>query len=215
MPSTSQRSGNQRDKANGRANPRRVAQLEASAQVPLKEIIEDAEAEAQADFEGVPRPLFVEFFGERYRLAGKVGYLPLLKFAYYAAIGTDSASMQGMAAMYEMLQACFDRGQPCGTCDVCTGDPGASPPVRPSPRLCLTRAGDEWPRFEAHALDVNADDEELFAVVTAVIEQTSARPTRRRSDSSPPAPRTSPRSRDGSRSPPGADGLTTVDGLAR
>jgi len=211
------RSGNQRAKTNGRgqADPDEIARLERESRVPVTQVVEDAEAAAQAEFEGMSAGEHVEFFGESYRLASKVGYLPLLKFAHYAAIGTDSASMQGMAAMYEMLQSCFERGEPCGTCEQCAGDPEADPPVKPRPRKCESRTGDEWPRFEEHALDVNADDEELFAVVSKVVELISARPTRRRSDSQRPAPLTSARSRDGSRLPAGADELTSVNDLAR
>ena len=210
------RSGNQRAKTTrDKPDPAKIARLEDETRVPVQRVVEDAEAAAQAEFEGLSVEQHVEFFGESYRLAGKVGYLPLLKFAHYAAIGTDSGSMQGMAAMYEMLQSCFDRGQPCGECEICAGDPDADPPIQPRPRKCETRVGDEWPRFEQHALDENADDEDLFGVVSKVVELVSARPTRRRSGSSQRAPLTSVRSKDGSRLPPGADGLISVDDLAR
>lgn len=214
---TSRRPGNQRQRANGETSmsPDQVARLEDEAKVPINVVVEEAEQAAQAQFEGSEAAQHVTFFGERYRLASRVGYLPLLKFAHYASIGTDSASMQGMAAMYEMLQACFDRGQPCEQCIICLGDATTDPPITPDPRHCETRVGDEWPRFEMHALDVNANDEELFDVVSKVIELTSARPTQPRSGSSPRAPGTSARSKAGSRLPPGADGLRTVDDLAR
>jgi len=175
----------------------------------------DAEAGAQAEFEGVDAPLYVTFSGDRFRLARKVSYLPLLKFAHYANKGTDSASMQGMAAMYEMLRACFDRGQPCGECAICLGDDQADPPVAPSPRDCEQRVGDEWPRFEERAIDDAADDEDLFGVVSEVIELVSARPTRQRSGYTRPAPRTSARSKAASRLPPGAEDMLNVNDLAR
>jgi len=196
----------------GQPSQARIAQLEREVAEPIDELKADAEADAQAEFEGVERALFVEFEGERFALARRVSTLPLMKFAHYAAKGTDSASMRGMAAMYEMLQSCFERGQPCGKCEICVGIDGL---FEGNPYDCESRIGDEWPRFERHAIDAGADDEMLFTVVTDVITIVSARPTRRRSGYSPPERPTSARSREPSHLPPGADGLTSIDDLAR
>lgn len=215
-PKSSRGSGNQRAKqSNGQVDPAEVARLEHESRVPITVVVEEAEQAAQAEFEGVPPAQHVTFFGERFALARKVGYLPLLKFAHYASLGTDSASMQGMAAMYEMLRSVFERGEPCGKCDLCLGNADTDPPIEARPRKCEQRVGDEWPRFEQTALDESADDEELFDVVSQAIEIVSSRPTQRRSDSSPRAPHTSARSRDGSRLPAEAAGLARVDDLAR
>jgi hypothetical protein len=43
----------------------------------------------------------------------------------------------------------------------------------------------EWERFEEHAINSQADEEDLFNVVSKTIEIITARPTRRRSGSSP------------------------------
>jgi hypothetical protein len=46
----------------------------------------------------------VEFLGETFRIADKVGIVPLLKFAHYADADVDTGDMGAMAAMYEMLR---------------------------------------------------------------------------------------------------------------
>jgi hypothetical protein len=62
---------------------------------------------------------------------------------------------------------------------------------------------DDWHRFERLAIDSKAEGPELFDVVEAVLEITTARPTQRPSDSSSPDSTSSPRSKRGSR-PPGS-----------
>jgi hypothetical protein len=47
----------------------------------------------------------VEFAGERFRTRKKIGAIALLRFAHVANKGTDSASLEGLAAMYELLEA--------------------------------------------------------------------------------------------------------------
>jgi hypothetical protein len=138
----------------------------------------DPEAAAQAITEGVPADFdHVEFSGETFELAAKVGYMPLLKFAHYAARGGNTAEMGAMAAMYEMLRGCFLRSAPCGTCEVCTGNEAFG--VDPDPAECASRETDEWRRFEQHAIDVSADDQDLFEVVQQVIVTVTSRPTQR------------------------------------
>ena len=61
----------------------------------------------QAASEGVPLAETIEFFGTKYRVAPKVGLMPMLKFAHAANKGTESGDMEGMAAMYDMLRACI------------------------------------------------------------------------------------------------------------
>ena len=67
----------------------------------------DEAAGVQAKAEGVPLAETVEFFGKPYRVAPKVGLMPMLKFAHAANKGTESGDMEGMAAMYDMLRACI------------------------------------------------------------------------------------------------------------
>lgn len=47
----------------------------------------------------------VEFAGEKFRTRKKVGAIALLRFAHVANKGTDSANLEGMAAMYDLLEA--------------------------------------------------------------------------------------------------------------
>jgi len=186
------------------------------AQRALAPAAADGEAGAQAQFEAVKRIETVEFFGETFILAQRIGYLPMLKFAHSASSGLMTSDMSGLAAMYEMLQGSFERGEPCGECVICTGSlPGADA----DPDACVMRVGDEWPRFERHAMKVGASDEDLFELINRVLEIVTSRPTRARSDSSQRARTTSPNSKAHSssrgRPPPDADGLTTVDEIAR
>ncbi|HEX8115394.1 MAG TPA: hypothetical protein VF516_47030 [Kofleriaceae bacterium] len=77
---------------------------------------------------------------------------------------------------------------------------------------------DDWARFERHAIDEHADGDALMGFVSKAIEAISARPSRRRSDSSAGAPPTSPSSTDTSsapRVPAGAAELMSVDELLR
>lgn len=76
----------------------------------------------------------------------------------------------------------------------------------------------DWDRFEAHATEQKANDEELMAVVTRTMEILSARPTQRRSGSSSGRPSTSPSSTDGSspqRRPRGVEDLVPVEDLGK
>lgn len=49
----------------------------------------------------------VEFLGREFTVAEKVGLMPLLRFAKAAKAGVDSADMDGMAAMYDLLRQCI------------------------------------------------------------------------------------------------------------
>src|SRR5437868_11446757 len=61
----------------------------------------------------------VEFMGERFRIAEKIGLMPLLKFSAHADMSTSDPG--ALAAMYSMLKDCIDAGTPaCGTCPACT-----------------------------------------------------------------------------------------------
>lgn len=62
----------------------------------------------QAAVEGVPVGDRVEFMGSTYRIADKVGLMPLIRFARAARRGTDAADMEGLAAIGDMLEDCID-----------------------------------------------------------------------------------------------------------
>jgi hypothetical protein len=49
----------------------------------------------------------VEMRGQTYRIAEKVGLAPLMRFAKVAKQGTDANDMDGLAAMYDLLEQCF------------------------------------------------------------------------------------------------------------
>ena len=51
--------------------------------------------------------LTVEFCGEHFALSDAIGLMPLLKFAKVAKDGTKSNDMDGLAAMYDLLEQCF------------------------------------------------------------------------------------------------------------
>jgi hypothetical protein len=133
----------------------------------------------------------VEFFGAWYRIrTGKIGLMPLLKFAHSASKGADSGDLAGLAAMYAMIRGAIHR--------------------------------DDWEAFEYAAMDNDADDKDLFAVVQTVIERVSARPTAPPSDSSSGRPTTSPNLKDSPESGqrpastrPQVDGLVSVSDLLR
>src|SRR5690348_6239631 len=50
----------------------------------------------------------IEFHGEQFTLAEDVGTMPLLRFAKLAQDDTDSEDMAGLAAMYDLIEMCFD-----------------------------------------------------------------------------------------------------------
>lgn len=50
----------------------------------------------------------VTMLGRDFRIAEKVGLMPLMKFAMAAKGGADTDDMESLAAMYEMLRDCID-----------------------------------------------------------------------------------------------------------
>ena len=50
----------------------------------------------------------VEFYGEKFTMADRIGLMPLMRFAKFAKAGVDSADMAGLAAMYDLLEQCID-----------------------------------------------------------------------------------------------------------
>lgn len=49
----------------------------------------------------------IEFGGERFTVADKIGLMPLMRFAKAAQGGVDSNDMAGLAAMYDLLEQCI------------------------------------------------------------------------------------------------------------
>ena len=49
----------------------------------------------------------VEFFGESFHVAERVGLMPLMRFATAAQSGIDANEMEALAAMHGLLQQCI------------------------------------------------------------------------------------------------------------
>jgi hypothetical protein len=131
----------------------------------------------------------VEFRGEEYRVAEKVGLAPLMRFAKLAKSGGDSADMGALAVMYDLLDQCFAREcSACGETDerkLIAKDPAGA--------CCEKReiVTAEFDRFMDRATEEHLDHEEILEVVGKVFEVLSNRPTGRPS-ASPPGPPTTP-----------------------
>lgn len=116
----------------------------------------------------------VEFMGRRFRIADKIGLMPLLKFATYADVATDDP--KALAAMYQMLRDCIYPGEPgCGECEDCEAG---------NDRACAEYVRGDWQAFEDHAIDTKAEADDLVTVISKVIELISGRPTKQPSPSS-------------------------------
>lgn len=49
----------------------------------------------------------VPFLGEEFELAEKIGMMPVLRFAKLAKNGLDSEELEGLVAIYDLLEQCF------------------------------------------------------------------------------------------------------------
>lgn len=49
----------------------------------------------------------VIFSGESFRIADRIGLMPLMRFAKVAQSGVDADDMAGLAAMYDLLEQCL------------------------------------------------------------------------------------------------------------
>lgn len=187
----------------------RRREFEASLPPAYRQVQDDMAArpevttqEVQAAVEGVGQELLdetnsLEFMGRRFRLAESIGLMPLLKFAHAAKQGLSSDDMEGLSAMYLLIRSCVDRTKP----DENT----------PS----------QWDLFEQYAIDVNADGDDLSGMINKAVQVISARPPKRRGDSSPSSTPTSENGKASSSSPgtrrvpPGFEDMTPVADLGR
>jgi len=145
--------------------------------------VADLVQEIQAAAEGaelVDDGRSVEFLGARFRTADKVGLMPLMKFAMTARKGVQSDDLDGLAAMYALIRDCVDQTRPQKP----VLDENGQPVIRDGKPVTEDDGPSEWDRFEQHAIDSKAEAEDLFKVVSDVIQALSARPTRRPGDSS-------------------------------
>ncbi len=117
----------------------------------------------------------VELLGKQFRVAEKIGLMPLLKFASASEMTTEDP--RALSAVYSLLRDCIFSGTPgCGECEACTAGDEST---------CKSYDKGDWAAFENHAMDTKADAEELLAVITQVLEIVSGRPTPPRAGSSP------------------------------
>lgn len=131
----------------------------------------------------------VELIGKKFRIAERIGLMPLLKYA--SAADMSSEDPRALGAIYAMLRDCIYSGSPsCGTCDRCTAGQG---------NACKEYDAGDWRAFEDHAIDTKADAEELMPVISQVMEIISGRPTPPR-DGSSATPRNTQRVSTASRS---------------
>lgn len=129
----------------------------------------------------------VEFLGARFRTADKVGLMPLMKFAMTARKGVESDDLEGLAAMYSLIRDCVDQTRP----QKAVLDEDGEPLIQDGKPVTEDDGPSEWDRFEQHAIDSKAEAEDLFGVVSKVIEALSARKAPRPGDSSAGPPTTS------------------------
>jgi hypothetical protein len=109
----------------------------------------------------------VELIGRKFRVAEKIGLMPLLKFASASDMSTEDP--RALSAVYSMLKDCIYEGRPgCGTCEHCKADKEES---------CKAYDKGDWADFEQHAIDTKADADELLEVISQVMEIISGRPT--------------------------------------
>lgn len=110
----------------------------------------------------------IEFMGRKFRVAEKVGLMPLLKYASAADMSTDDP--RALAAIYAMIRDCIHQGAPgCGECADCE----AGQDTR-----CKAYDKGDWADFEDHAIATKADAEELLPVISQVTEIIAGRPTK-------------------------------------
>jgi hypothetical protein len=116
----------------------------------------------------------IELLGKRFRIADRIGLMPLLKYASASDMSTEDP--RALAAIYSMLRDCIYPGTPaCGDCDRCTAGNEA---------ICKAYDAGDWQAFENHATDTKADAEELMPVISQVMEIITGRPTPPRGGSS-------------------------------
>jgi len=122
----------------------------------------------------------IELLGKKFRIAEKIGLMPLLKYASAADMSSDDP--RALGAVYMMLRDCIYAGsKACGNCEHCKAGREA---------MCKSFDTGDWQAFENHAIETKADAEELLPVISQVMEIVSGRPTKPRDGSSVTPPTT-------------------------
>ena len=113
----------------------------------------------------------IEFEGKDFRIASKIGLMPLMKFAHASSQDISTADMAALSAIYDMLSDSIYAGEEaCGKCAACKKKDA-------SPADCKSYDAGDWNLFMAHAVATKAGADELLPVVRKVIEAIAARPT--------------------------------------
>ena len=174
----------------------------------LVELPEHDTQSVQAAAEGVVEGDWVEFLGQKFRLADKIGLMPMLAFANASKKGLDTDDMEGLAAMYSLIRSVIYRPPLYDEHGQRQVDESGKP----------QRDESEWERFSQLADDESAEGEDLMDFVSDAMAVVAARPRTPREISSDGSRPTSEKLRGVSSLPatiPGADGLTPVADLGR
>ena len=139
----------------------------------------------------------IDWEGDTFYVASKMGLAPLIRFAKYAKMGMDADDMDGLAAMYDLLEQCFYEHSYCRACgSTDTAALAADDPADGAvdERCCPDRrvVASEFDRWMDKATAVRADQDDILAVVGLVIKVLTERPTERPSDSPAGPPTTKP-----------------------
>lgn len=185
---------------------------------PVEALPDVSTGDVQSLVEAVPQlddANSLEFLGRRFRLAESIGLMALLKFAHSAKSGLSSDDMEGLSAMYLLIRSCLDRTQ-IQAKNPKTGEPQFDPSGAP-----VWDGPSQWDLFEAHAIDMNADGDDLSDLINRAIQVISSRPPKPRGDSPASSARTSANGKAVSSSPgtravpPGFEEMTRVADLGR
>ena len=150
----------------------------------------------------------VELLGRHFRIADRIGLMPLLKFSAFSDVNVQDP--RALGALYAMLKDCIHPGTPacgkcqfcapercgeCGSCQMAEAGEGSDEDLpcvrnRPDPTACKDWDPGDWRAFEDHACESKAEAEDLMSVVTKTIELVAGRPTQPPSGSSPSPRRT-------------------------
>lgn len=158
---------------------------------------------AQALAEDVENVDFLEFMGSKFRLADRIGVMPLIAFANASKRGLDSDDMEGLAAMYSLIRSVVHRPALYDEHGQRQVDENGKP----------LRDESEWLRFSSLADDEQAEGEDIMDFVSRAMAVVAARPRKPRGTSSGSLRRTSEKSKAVSSSP--ASGPAQADGLVR
>jgi len=117
----------------------------------------------------------VELLGKSFRIADRIGLMPMLK--YSAALdGARELDQRALAAIYAMLRDCIHPGTPaCGSCAHCKkGNEGQ----------CAFYDPGDWGAFEDWAMESRAEADDLIEFIQKTTEIIAGRPTAPRDGSS-------------------------------